>query len=204
MCWNSLGLGILMTTTGFVFLSRQDYGVLFMSRMYGSHRELELYGYVMPHSMAPESSFTILHMLYWFTRLAEIMPPVVETELAESIRVLNAHRTVPSSSSTVQIGRSAPSNFVYQQPTVNPPQFQYSLQPVNDTLLLDFKPWISENHGGGRAWYGTILPVKLPVVIKCWDSYKVDARRPDNEAEIYLKIQNLWGCCVPTLIATGC
>ena len=48
MCWNSLPLGILTTTTGFAFLRREDGGILYLSRLYGSHNNLEVYQYVMP------------------------------------------------------------------------------------------------------------------------------------------------------------
>jgi hypothetical protein len=204
MCWNSQSLGILATTTGFVFLSRADGGILYMSRMFGSHRDLEAYNYIMPHNLAPGSNFTISHMLYWFTHLTETTPCVVESSLAESIRVLDANRTVPSAAGPqIQIGRPSTSSFVYQQTNTNAPQFQYALQPVSDSLWLDFKPWVSENHCGGRAWYATILPEKQPVVVKCWDSYKNDTTRRDNEVKIYMKLQALWGRCVPKLIASG-
>ena len=85
MCWNSVQLGILTTTTGFVFLRREDGGKLHLSRMYGSHHDLEGFQYVMPHSMAPQSNFTISHMLYWFTAMPEThMHQAVQVEVARA------------------------------------------------------------------------------------------------------------------------
>src|SRR5215472_15043471 len=81
MCWNSLALGILMTTTGFAFLKRADGGVLYLSRIYGSHHDLQPFQYAMPWTLGPPNNFTISHMLYWFTAMTEQAPLVPESRL---------------------------------------------------------------------------------------------------------------------------
>ena len=70
-------------------------------------------------------------------------------------------------------------------------------------FFLEFKPWLRQNHLGGRAWSGILLPERLPVVIKCWDSYRHNADLQKTEADIYLKLQGIWGICVPKFIAFG-
>ena len=64
MCWNSTQLGILTTTADFTFLCCEDGGILYLSHPYRSHRSLEPFWYELPSSMAPQSTFTISHLLY--------------------------------------------------------------------------------------------------------------------------------------------
>lgn len=204
MCWNSLPLAILMTTTGFVFLRREDGGVLYMSRMYGSHRSLQPFQYVMPHSMAPNSDFTISHLLYWFTALTEQAQPILESSLQQAIRVLNAQRYGPTYSNNLQIGvPTSPDYIIPQQDTsILLPNVPYGLQSI-ENMFLEFRPWLRQNHRGGRAWSGVLLPERLPVIIKCWDSNKHTADRQKTEVDNYLKLQGIWGSCVPRFIGFG-
>jgi len=90
ICWNSFPLGILTTTAGFVFLKRQDGGILYLSLMYGSHRDLEQYQYAMPRTLGPPNNFTISHMLYWFTAMTELAGRIPESRLQRAIQVMNA------------------------------------------------------------------------------------------------------------------
>lgn len=207
MCWNSFPLGILTTTTGFVFLKREDRGILYMSRMYGSHRDLANFQYVMPQSLGPPNNFTISHMLYWFTAMTERTPSVPESRLQQAIQVMNGQRVSASLPPvTIQYAQPIPTNYVVPQaqgdaavgrsgPTVG-------LQTADD-MRLYFKPWVRENHCGGRAWKGQILPEKVAVIVKCWDSYRHNADSQMAEVDAYLKLQKLWGICVPKFIALG-
>jgi hypothetical protein len=172
-----------------------------MSRMFGSHPELAQFGYIMPDSLVPGSTFTVSHMLYWFTHLTEIKPLLVETELAAGATTLATHIPAPPNTGQMQLGRPVTSSFSY--PNVSSPQFyQYTLQPAPEGIFLDFKPWVKENHCPGRAWYATILPDRRPVIVKCWDSYNTDPGLRNNEVVVYMKIQSLWGRCVPELLAS--
>ena len=202
MCWNALALGILTTTTGFVFLRREDGGILHMSRMFGSNRDLSAYSYIAPHSMVQGSDYTISHMLYWFTALTEHAQLIPETALQGAIAVMNAQRTVANNSAAEpQIGRPTAYTWTYTGPTSPPSSYFYSLTSVPE-MVLEFKPWLSENHCGGRTWYGSLDSKNLPVVIKCWDAYKISSTMQQNEAKIYMEIQTLWGVCVPKLLAS--
>lgn len=112
MCWKALALGILMTTTGFVFLRREDEGILYISRMYGSHRDLAGFQYVMPHSMAPQSTFTISHMLYWFTAMTEQAAPLPESRLQQAIQVMNARHLASFQSTGTVYAATVPTNYI--------------------------------------------------------------------------------------------
>ena len=144
-------------------------------------------------------------MLYWFTALTEQAQLIPESSLQGSIQILNAQcSTSTNSSSTLQIGIPTAANYTLPQPdlTSPPPDAYYGFQSVED-ILLEFKPWLRQNHLGGRAWSGILLPERLPVVIKCWDSYRHNADLQKTEADIYLKLQGIWGICVPKFIAFG-
>ena len=74
MIRNAKTLGLISTIKGWVFLFRRDHGVLYMTRMYGCHRNLnaaEVY-FNLP------AGCTILMALYYFTSLTEQWQAVVE------------------------------------------------------------------------------------------------------------------------------
>ena len=206
MCWNSRAFGILTTTTGFAFLRRENGGVLYLSRLYGSHRDLEDFQYEMPASMQNQSTFTISHLLYWFTALTELTPPLPETRLEAAIQVEAGHRAnqqLPTN--TVVYGTPVPTN--YSAPALPPttgsaPYASDALQPPTN-VLIEFKPWLRQNHRGGRAWSALLLPEKMPVVVKCWDAYKNNENARNTEVDIYIRLQELWGICIPRFIAFG-
>jgi len=205
MCWNSTQLGILTTTTGFAFLRRADGGILYLSRLYGSHGSLAPFQYELPSSMAPHSTFTVSHMLYWFTAMTEQMPPLSETRMAAAIQVQAAYRTLQHLSTSTVYATTVPPNYSLPPlpPTAAGSQSgPYSLQSTTN-LFLEFKPWLRQNHRGGRAWSALLLPEKTPVVVKCWDGYKNNDNAQNSEVDNYLKLQDLWGICIPTFIAVG-
>ena len=156
MCWNSCPLGILTTTAGFVFLKRQDGGILYMSRMYGSHHDLEQYQYAMPRTLGPPNNFTISHMLYWFTAMTELARRIPESRLQQAIQVMNAQcASAHTPQSTGQYAQPVPANYmVPQQPggqAAGPPGYtMFGLQAAED-IWVYFKAWARENHCGGRA-----------------------------------------------------
>ena len=207
MCWNSCALGILTTATGFVFLRREDGGILYMSRMYGSHRSLAGFQYVLPQSMAPQSAFTISHMLYWFTAMTERTPPLPETRLQQAVQVEHARRLGSFQPTGTVYAATVPTNYIVpagtQAPTAGPPGYTgYALEPAAD-VFLDFKPWLRQNHRGGRAWSGLLLPEKMPVIVKCWDAYKNPVDPCNTEADTYIVLRDLWEICIPKFIAVG-
>jgi len=204
MCWNSTQLGILTTTTGFAFLRREDGGILYLSRLYGSHRSLGPFQYELPSSMAHQSTFTISHLLYWFTAMTELTPPLPETRMAAAIQLQAAHRAFQQLPTIPVYATTVPSNYSLPPlpPTTNAGSGPYTLQSTTN-LFLEFKPWLHQNHRGGRAWSALLLPEKMPVVVKCWDAYKNNDNAQNSEVDTYLKLQELWGICIPTFIAVG-
>jgi len=204
MCWNSTQLGILTTTTGFAFLRRADGGILYLSRLYGSHGSLAPFQYELPSSMSPHSSFTISHMLYWFTAMTQQMPPLPETRMAAAIQIQAAHRAFQQLSTSTVYATPVPTNYSLPPlpPTTSTGSGHYNLQSTTN-LFLEFKPWLRENHCGGRAWSALLLPEKTPVVVKCWDAYRNTHNAQKSEVDTYLRLQELWGVCIPTFIAVG-
>ena len=205
MCWNSSPLGILTTTTGFAFLRREDGGILYLSRLYGSHHSLETFQYVMPNSMAPQSTFTISHMLYWFTAMTQQTPWLPETRLQQAILVEAGRRAAQFLPTNTVYAAPVPSNYIEPPlpPTAGSSTYTgYTLQPSTN-VFLEFKPWLRQNHRGGRAWSALLLPEKMPVVVKCWDAYKNNANASNTEVDIYLRLHELWGICIPRFIAVG-
>jgi len=204
MCWNSTQLGILTTTTGFAFLRRADGGILYVSRLYGSHGSLAPFQYELPSSMAPQSTFTISHMLYWFTAMTQQMPPLPETRMAAAVQVQAAHRAFQQLSTSTVYATPVPTNYSLPPlpPTTSTGSGHYNLQSTTN-LFLEFKPWLRENHCGGRAWSALLLPEKTPVVVKCWDAYRNTHNAQKSEVDTYLRLQELWGVCIPTFIAVG-
>jgi hypothetical protein len=177
-----------------------------MSRLYGSNLGLERYQFEMPYRLGNQQErFTISHMLYWFTAMAERCLPIPETRLAGNIALENARRTAVSS--TVQnyyAGMPVPTDYILpeQQVRAGPGVSFYALFPA-ENIPLDFKPWLRENHRGGRAWNATLRSNNLPVIIKCWDSHKSHEDFRDIEVKVYMTLQDLWGICIPTFIASG-
>ena len=108
---------------------------------------------------------------------------------------------------TIQFAQPIPTNYLLPQAQGytaggGPASPTFGLQTTED-IRLYFKPWLRENHCGGRAWKGQILPEQNPVILKCWDSYKHNADSQKAEADTYLKLQELWGICVPKFIGLG-
>ncbi len=208
MCWNSQAFGILTTTSGFVFLRREDNGILYMSRMFASNSMLAPYGYIMPETLVPGMNFTISHILYWFTRLTEVTPTVVETAIAGAVTTLNTYQPAPAPQSNVGVtyqsqhlnqGSSNQGLHYGQGYTQN-----QSLERFKEGFKLDFKPWEVKNYLGGQVWYANLLvPDECAVVVKCWDAYTQGAGNRDNEVDNYMRIQSLWGICVPRLFGKG-
>ena len=147
----------------------------------------------------------ISHMLYWFTAMSEVTPPLPETRMAAAIQVQAAHRTFQQLPTITVYAMAVPSN--YSLPPLPPAtggagSGAYTLQSTT-SLLLEFKPWLRQNHRGGRAWSALLLPEKTPVIVKCWDAYKYNDKAQNSEVGTYLRLQELWRICIPTFIAVG-
>jgi hypothetical protein len=147
-------------------------------------------------------------MLYWFTQLTETTPMMVETAMAGGVSTLNSYQTQPSTNTDFGVpyqsqyssqGVGGQRSNAGQQYSQN----QYNLKRFEEGFHLDFKPWLAENHLGGQAWYGKFLPDKQHVAVKCWDAYMDGSAKRDKEADSYMRIQSLWGVCVPIFFGKG-
>ena len=87
MCWNSVSLGILTTTTGFVFLRREDGGILYLSRRVRKSSQLGRFSVRDAFFHGASEQFTISHMLYWFTAMTEQAPQLPETRMQQAVQV---------------------------------------------------------------------------------------------------------------------
>src|SRR5205814_6366180 len=143
----------------------------------------------MPASMHNQSTFTISHLLYWFTALTELTPPLVETRLEAAIQVEVGHRAnqqLPTN--TVVYGTPVPTN--YSAPALPPttgsaPYSSDALHPPTN-VLIEFKPWLGQNHRDGCAWSVLLLPEEMPVIITCWDAYKNNENARNTDVDIYI------------------
>jgi len=159
--------------------------------------------------MAPQSTFTISHILYWFTAMTALTPPLPETRMAAAIQVEAARRAFLQLPTITVYATAVPSN--YSVPPLPPAtgSTSYTTESATHTLqsttnlFLEFKPWLRQNHRGGRAWSALLLPEKLPVIVKCWDAYKNNENAQNSEVDTYLTLQGLWGICIPKFIAVG-
>ena len=67
--------------------------LLYLSRMFGSHRQLANFNYVIPQALySSTTNFTVSHILYWFTSLTEREEPLIEDRLREAIPLFNGHK----------------------------------------------------------------------------------------------------------------
>ena len=152
--------------------------------------------------MVAQRTFTISHMLYWFTAMTEQSPQLPETRLQQAIQVESARRATALYPTSTIYAAPVPSNYIEPQQAGSSAYTGHVLEPATD-VFLDFKPWLRQNHCGGRAWSAVVLPENMPVIVKCWDSYKNSADAKNTEVDIYLKLHDLWGICVPRFIAVG-
>jgi len=126
----------------FCIPSSRGWGILYLSRMYGSHRDLTTFRHLLPHSMAPQSSSPISHLLYCFTAMNERAPHLPETSLQQAIELENARHSSFYPTDTVYAA-TVPANYV--DPVIaRRPEFQAT--GVGLSSLRQMFSWIS-NHG---------------------------------------------------------
>jgi hypothetical protein len=198
MIHNQVQLGIISTLFGWVFLRRQDQGNLFMTPMFGCRPEIGG-EYTVPQG------FTILQALYYFSHLAEDLPPLPETTGGQPgyIHIDRAAVDTAAPAPTIQFKQDwAFVPFNPGQPGTQPRGQQFTLTTPRDSFDLIFESWNHEKRLGEKIWRCTLLPTD-DIVIKIWDSYKYDSTARDREVVAYRKLQTLWGKVIPIFIASA-
>lgn len=151
--------------------------------------------------------FTILQALYYISALAADHGHLVETDDEGNpvvIGLANSKYPYPAPSvtgveSASPTQPSTAATFVYPLP----PGTHYNLLPYDFCQGILLEPWKYENCCGGKSFRGTLMPERQPVIAKLWDGYKFASDIRDNEVQIYMTIQSLWGKVTPQLICSA-
>ena len=135
------------------------------------------------------------------------MPVIEETSLRQAIAIERARRLGSFHPTGTISGATVSTNYVVpSQPATGGTSgnwgWGWALEPAMD-VFLDFKPWLHENHRGGRAWSAHLLPEKTPVIVKCWDAYKNSEDPCNTEVGAYVTLRELSGICIPKFIVVG-
>lgn len=205
MFHNTVAYGIITTTNSFAFLRRQRGGKLNLTRLIPATR----------------TDPTMLHLLYYFSHLCAITPPLVETHddgrpitvvraatdssSAPLVPLPSAVRIPPTSSSLQPFRLDPPRRSPRFQPRDSPPIISVlpSLQKREpDDLCLDIDVRTPGVRVGGKGYRGT-LHTGETVFVKLWDGWKHSSEESDRESAIYNSLRPLWGTLVPRLIAHG-
>lgn len=203
MYHSQVELGIISTAFGWVFLRRLAQGQLYMTQMLGSHPGIG-------GDFTIPQGFTIMQALYFFSRLAEICPPLVEMTGAQPgfVYVDRANTERPVAAPQIQIREER--QFVFYDPAdpaqwyEQPIQPQYVLEKGTQTYELVFESWNPDKRLGQKTWLSQLLfPKNETIILKIWDSFKNDASTRDREVAAYMKLQSLWGKVIPAFIAAA-
>lgn len=199
MCWDAQTLGILTTYWGWVLLRRENGGVLYMSRMMGFNPSLVSEGYIVP------DSFTLHHLLYWFTHETQKTVLTYEGELMEAVVLQDSEfaeprvmlQSLPNAPSAAATSASDPTNPMHQN--------QPSIVPGVGNLEIIFHPWDNKTWIGQHVWSCQVLGElsQEEYVIKIWDGYRNTSSLRDNEWATYCRLHPLWDLCVPKPLAKG-
>jgi hypothetical protein len=210
MARNAKVLGIICTMHGWVFLRRHNFGRLEMTRMFPCNQTLPGGYYATP-------GFTILQALYYFSHLGELTQDVVEQVRGPGQAVFPANFEKADGTNATAAPVVGAQDYQWQAPVL-PDQWQggqggfggwagggpYQNWSMRAQMFsIELEPWIKENHLGHKTWLARLGPEKTQVVLKVWDSYKEDSTPRDNEVDIYLRLNSLWGKCIPNLIGAG-
>ena len=193
MVRNAKRYGILTTVNGWVFLMRQAGGRLFMTQLIDCQ--------------CVHPPFTILQVLYYISALASDHGHLPETDdQGNLIQIELADSKYPVAAPPVTGSPSTSSGSSLVTPTIIwPPRTgqQYSLvqQTFGHGILLE--PWLSANQCGGKSFRGLLTPASKPVIVKLWDGYKGSSDFRDQEVQIYMVLQELWGKQTPLLVCSA-
>jgi hypothetical protein len=181
--------------SGWCFVYRADGSRLWMTRMYGQD--------VANGYLYPNNGFTIVMALYYLSHLAELTPEIPETTQGGP-GVVELPMATAGSKAAAPFARvvipQALQPIAPRPPNYYPAYYgQYQQRP--EPIQLRFEPSEKDNQLGHKSWIARTLPEESKVVVKAWDSWKLDPTDRDNEVAIYLHLQSLWGTHIPHLLA---
>lgn len=183
MVRNSKQVGVLTTINGFVFLFRENWGNLRVTRL-----------------ISGESiNFTILQALYYLSWLSVGFPFLPETDangVPIQLQAANSKRADPAP----RVPGQFPSATDDEWDGLIPQPVQYILSPDPSPPKVRFEPWVEENQLGPKTFLLHLENSKT-VVGKFWDGHKHTSIERDNEVKVYMKLQSLWGAAVPRFVS---
>jgi hypothetical protein len=191
MVRNAKRIGVLSTVNGFVFMIRENFGKLRMTRL-------------IPCDVINPFSPTILQMLYFLSGFAALLPPLPETTInGNPVRLSWGHPRKPEAAPRVPSQYSASPPSTTQVAPIGSAEIIYFLRDDPDSRTVIFEPWKTENQLGHKTFLLQLDSHKEKVVGKLWDGYKHNTEERDNEVEAYMQLQNLWGKTVPKFMGCG-
>ena len=189
MVRNAKRFGVLTTVNGFVFMFRENYGKLYMTRL-------------VPCTVCNPTAPTVLQILYYLSGLAAQTPMLPETDTSGAPVQLDAanYKYALPAPQVPGIGTTPATSGWDNNQTAQ--SGQYILKPDPDPPKIVFEPWVAGNKLGGKAFLLQLVPGKT-IVGKVWDGYKQPSTARDNEVAAYFKLQTLWDKQVPKFIGCG-
>jgi len=190
MCFDKVRYGIMTTFNAFVFLKRQNGGILHMSR-------------TIPITSTDP---TILKLLYFFSHLCALDPephPEVNSE-GIVIHLKSAPKTpdkapkIPDPNYRPPARPSVSASPAFDGGTRRSPR-QQGPSSTTETLQLDAMKLKSV---GCKGWRGT-LNNGHSVFAKLWDGWKFSASDSEHEACVYYRLRDLWTTVVPEFLGFG-
>ena len=148
---------------------------------------------------------TILQVLYYLSWVVTELPNLPETNsLGSTVEIPAANYKSPVSAPQVGgEGIGAGTRARGGQASTGRGAVQYILRTVDgEAPKLVFEPRVTKNQLRRKTFLIEMIS-KGMVVGKVWDGLKRKSDVRDHEAEAYLKLQPLWGKCIPRLIRYG-
>jgi hypothetical protein len=192
MVRNAKQYGILTTLNGWVFLYRQNRGKLFMSRF-------------IPCDVAAPAHPTVRQGIYYISALAVYAPNLPETDSnGNPVRIPLSDGKHPSPTTVLPLSEN-PSTGAGGRVTRSGwnQDAHYVMEVDPEPREIVFEPWIVGNKLGQKAFLVPLFPANTTVIAKVWDAWKNPSTDRDNEVDVYLKLQPLWGKLVPKLVGSG-
>jgi hypothetical protein len=191
MCFDKVRYGIMATFNAFVFMKRQNGGILYMSR-------------TIPIT---STNPTILQLLYFFSHLCALDPePYIEVN-SEGIAIhLKSAPKTPDKAPKIPDPNYRPPTrtAVLATPTFEggsrrSPRFQGPSSSTTEPLHLDAAKL---TFLGCKGWRG-ILNNGHPIFAKLWDAWKVSSSDSEHEACVYYHLRDLWTTVLPDFLGLG-
>jgi hypothetical protein len=188
--------GVLTTVNGWMFLFRQNGGILYHT----------------PWMSGAVIRPTIRQALYYISAVAVTEPHEPEKDRygqditlpAANAKKADRAPQVPGTINQLTTINLPPSSGATWKNQGGGQRYngELVLQPDPDFPSLLFQKWIKSNQLGNKAYLATFMPEERVVVGKFWDAWRTTTESRDNEVQIYMKLQSLWGTTVPAFL--GC